>query len=238
MPRRLATVALVSLAFAGAASAGSWLTGSSAYEQAIAATAAARWGEAARLVEAATAAAEEGRVDWLRRLLEERAEGEASGRAVAHAYAYHNFFNDTGTTETSDALVAEAAARAEEVYQRYLGSSRRVDEALRWAYAGLLHELDREAEAAAFLRRTGEASSWRWSAGGPPGSSAGVFTLGYQMLLAYYHTARGDADAAMDFLEAARRRDPVRVVQWARESDDFWRLRDDPRYQAFLGVGR
>lgn len=241
----LLTLALVAGASPRARAAG-WLGTPSSYEQAVQAMAAARWDEARRLIAAASAS--EGRVLWVRRLLSEHARAEArSGYedhprdpeqaaldprlAVAHCYAHHNIFLFLRTQEVAPALVTEAAVRAEQIYRSWIGEAAQVDEGLRWAYAGLLHELGRGSDAEHFLARTAAGSSWQWSRGGPPAAAASRFELGFQMLLAYYHTARGDHDGALGFLEAAARREDPYVRAWAVESDDFYRLRDDPRFR-------
>ena len=102
---------------------------------------------------------------------------------------------------------------------------------MRWAYAGLLHDGDQAMGADEFLDRTTEGAVIRAAAEGPPAAQAGRYTLGFQMLVAYFHGARGEPEAAMAYLLAARRRDPAYVNDWVRRSDDFWTLRNHPEFQ-------
>jgi hypothetical protein len=243
--RVLASTALA-LALVTPTYAGSWLAGPSAYEQAVAAMAAAEWDRAESLIEAARP--EEGRVEWVKRLLRERRQGdEQSGyprfqetgdashldvrRSVFHAYAYHNVFLFLRTESQPDELVHDALDRADAAYQAWIRQTpERLDPSLRWAYAGLLHDADRAMEAAEFLDSTGDGAAVPAGQEGPLPGEAERFTLGFQMLVAYFHAARGDAEGALAYLLAARRRDPAYVNDWVRRSDDFWTLRNHPEF--------
>lgn len=243
--RPLVTAALT-LAFAAPAFAGSWLSGPSAYEQAVAAMAASEWDRAETLI--AAARPEDGRVDWVKRLLRERRESDeatgylrfrASGerqhlnarKAVFHSYAHHNLYLFLRTSGQPDALVQDALERALAVYKTWLAGKRgRLDPGLRWAYAGLLHEADRAVEADEFLDRTADGAVVPAGPEGPSAAEAERFTLGFQMLVAYFHGAHGDHETALAYLLAARRRDAPYVNDWVRRSDDFWTLRENPEF--------
>lgn len=239
------TAALV-FALAAPAFAGSWLSGPSAYEQAVTALAAGEWDRAETLIGAARP--DEGRVEWVQRLLTERRQADAATgytrfreagdeaqlrpqKAVFHAYAYHNIYLFLRTTAQPEALVHDALDRAEAVYQTWVQRSPgRLDPSLRWAYAALLHEADRAQDADDFLRRTASGAQVQAGPAGPGVGDADRFTLGFQMLSAYFHAARGDAEAALAYLLAARRRDAAYVTDWVHRSDDFWSLRSHPEF--------
>lgn len=243
---RRSVPAVLAFVLAAPAFAGSWLSGPSAYEQAVAAMAAAEWDRAETLIDAARP--EEGRVEWVERLLRERRRShedsgygrwEATGdpkalrqeRAVASAYAYHNIFLFLRTTDSPETLVHDALDRAERVYRTWIDHpAGSLDPSLRWAYAGLLHDADRPTEAEEFLRDTAEHAAVPAGPEGPRPGEAGRYTLGFQMLIAYFHAARGDAEAALAYLLEARRRDRAYVVDWVRRSDDFWSLRSHPEF--------
>jgi tetratricopeptide (TPR) repeat protein len=156
-------------------------------------------------------------------------------RAVGHCYAYHNLFLFLRTEEVAPALVQDAYDQAVKNYELWRAASKQVlSESIRWAYAGLLHERGRSVEAAAMLEATRSGSALLWGAKGPGVELASRFSGDFQMILAYFHTARGDRDTALGYLREALKKDPQWVLRWMRESDDFWRLRKDPEFQELL----
>lgn len=231
-----------------------WLTGPSSYRQAVLAMAASRWQEAQTLIDAARP--QEGRVDWVQNLLRERREAEVSSgyrlfelsgevsrlrltRAVGHCYAHHNLYLFLRREGVEESLLQDAFDRAEHVYRVWRRAyEEKIPDSIRWAYAALLYEGGRGSEVARLLEETRGEGTLPHGPEGPTAAEAGRFQLGFQMLQAYFHTARRDHPTALAYLEAAHRSGGATVLGWIRESDDFWALRDDPRFQRLLAPDR
>lgn len=235
---------------AAPAEAGSWLTGRTPFDEAVAAVAAGRYDEAARL--AAALPPEHARGEWLRELLEDRREADLGSRysavragdeaelrpafAVSDAYAYHNLYLFLRAEGVEPALLEDARRVALEHYAAWISPDvEAVKPSLRWAYGAMLFEADRPEAASEFLAKTKAAAAVSAGVEGPRVEDVGRYTVGFLMLAAYYHTARGDADAALAFLRAAADKNPRYVRRWAARSDDFWALRGDLRFKKLLG---
>ncbi len=218
------------------AQAGSWLTGPTAYENAIQAMADANWTEAEQQIEGA--APQEGRVAWVKRLLRERKIGELGAQtsrgwsrnvAIAHTYAYHNLYLFLRAEGIEGARLKEAEIRADKVYRRWLEGRKSPTEDLRWPYVSFLYEVDRSDEVAPYLAST---EGWAFGEEGPGFSDVGKMGYGFQMLLAYFHCARGDFPLANHYLKAAYAQQPRATAKWVNQSDDFWMMRNDPEFLA------
>lgn len=227
-----------------------WLTGPSSYQQAVQAMAASRWQEADSLIRAASP--DQGRVEWVKRLLLERAESEegsghaafaADGKrehlrpsqAVGHCYAHHNLYLFLRSEGIQGELLDDAFDRAEKTYRLWhLVFGKQLPESIRWPYAGLLYEVDRVADVRTLLEGTRVEEALPHGVEGPGLDEVERFQMGFQMLLAYFHTARGDQVTALGYLRSARRKGGPSLVEWMRESDDFWKMRNNPEFQALL----
>lgn len=210
----------------------SWLAGPGPWQRAVEALAHGRFAEAAALQ--AELPPGTPRAAWLTELLTDREDGDTPHASpVARTYSHHNIWLFVRREGASPAGVAAAFERADHAYRDALAAPGPIPEELRWAYAGLLHDGGRGAEAARLIESTrAQAPYPSWGVEGPPDpAAAATMNLGRVMLFAYYHCARGDRERTLDFLRVAARADYEYVRSWSLRSDDFAALAGDPGFE-------
>lgn len=239
MTQRSFVVMVLGAALATGAAAQGWLKGPGPYRQAVEALAGYDL-EGARAW-ASKATPTEGRLAWLREQISELEEGEAPGaRGTSAAYPVHNLYLFLRSEGIQDERLDAIHERARTRYEHVLADPDLVWEGLeadllRLGFAGLCWEEGQGDRAERILARGAGASSYGIGPGGEHRGTLRELPVHLRMVMAYYETARGRNDRALDLLESAFYVDPLGVRRWVVRSDDFTPLKDEPRFREIFG---